>query len=308
MLIDSAHRRWLIGTAVFAALATLAYVPYHRGAVNGPSGGSAVGLTYGIAAFACMLFVGLLGARRKVPTWRIGRAATWMKGHIWLGLLTLPLVLFHGGFALGGPLTTVLMLLLAAVLASGIYGLVLQQFLPRIMMDQVPHETVYEEIDSVVSQLLAEADDLVAAACGESAAEPTRVPTERRAGGGAVVTGPRPTARPRPAPGAPLPEADALRHIYVADIRAFLAPSLPRHGRLGTAAKASALFQYVRTTLPPPLHDTVTELEAICAERRELAQQKRLHHWLHGWLLVHIPLSLALLLLSAAHAVLALRY
>jgi hypothetical protein len=50
------------------------------------------------------------------------------------------------------------------------------------------------------------------------------------------------------------------------------------------------------------------QLEAICEERRELAQQKRLHHWLHGWLLVHVPLSLALLLLSAAHAVLALRY
>lgn len=308
MLIDSTHRRWLIGTAVVSALAALGYVPYYRGAINGPSGGSAVGLAYGIAAFACMLVAGLLGARRKVPTWRIGRAATWMKGHIWLGLLTLPLVLFHGGFALGGPLTMVLMIVLVAVLASGIYGLVLQQFLPRIMLAQVPHETVYEEIDSIVSQLRAEADDLVATACGTPAGDPAPPAAERRAGGGSVGSGPRPTARPRPAAVAPLPGADALRDIYVGDIRAFLSPELPRNGRLGTAAKASALFGHVRTVLPPPLHDTVMELEAICEERRELAQQKRLHHWLHGWLLVHVPLSLALLLLSAAHAVLALRY
>jgi hypothetical protein len=29
---------------------------------------------------------------------------------------------------------------------------------------------------------------------------------------------------------------------------------------------------------------------------------------LHGWLLVHVPLSYAVLLLGAAHAVIALRY
>ena len=306
MLIDSAHRRWLIGVTIALLLAAVAYVPYHRGAINGPSGSSVMGLVYGIAAFACMLVVGLLGARRKVPTWRIGRAATWMKGHIWLGLLTLPLVLFHGGFAFGGPLTTVLMILLLAVLASGIYGLVLQQFLPRVMMTQVPHETVYEEIDSVVSQLRAEADGLVATACGTPAADPAPAPEERRAGGGGAA--PRPTARPRPATVAPLPGADALKEIYDGDIRAFLSPEPPPNGRLSTPARAGALFRHIRTALPPPLHDTVVELEAICEERRELAQQKRLHHWLHGWLLVHVPLSLALLLLSAAHAVLALRY
>ena len=60
--------------------------------------------------------------------------------------------------------------------------------------------------------------------------------------------------------------------------------------------------------LPPLLHNTVGELEATCDERRQLRDQKRLHHWLHGWLLLHIPLSLALLLLGTAHAVIALRY
>jgi hypothetical protein len=39
-----------------------------------------------------------------------------------------------------------------------------------------------------------------------------------------------------------------------------------------------------------------------------LVLQERLHHWLHGWLLVHIPLSLALIGLGFVHAVVALRY
>ncbi|PYN69484.1 MAG: hypothetical protein DMD90_02765, partial [Candidatus Rokuibacteriota bacterium] len=75
---------------------------------------------------------GLLGARRKVPTWRLGRATTWMKGHLWLGLLSYLLILYHSGLAWGGTLTLVLMLLFTIVIASGIYGVLLQQFMPRL--------------------------------------------------------------------------------------------------------------------------------------------------------------------------------
>jgi hypothetical protein len=33
-----------------------------------------------------------------------------------------------------------------------------------------------------------------------------------------------------------------------------------------------------------------------------------MHHLLHGWLMLHVPLSLALLLLGCIHAFMALRY
>jgi hypothetical protein len=52
----------------------------------------------------------------------------------------------------------------------------------------------------------------------------------------------------------------------------------------------------------------VGELEAICDERFQLAHQKRLHLVLHGWVLVHAPLSFAVVLMSVVHAVMALRY
>ena len=62
------------------------------------------------------------------------------------------------------------------------------------------------------------------------------------------------------------------------------------------------------TLLPAVAHATLTDLRDICDEARQLTRQERVHRWMHGWLLVHIPLSLALILLGAMHAVMALRY
>ncbi|HEU4371231.1 MAG TPA: hypothetical protein VFV05_23670 [Methylomirabilota bacterium] len=311
MLIDRSHRPWILGSLVGLGVATAVYVPYARTALNGPSGGSWIGLAFGVVGFAFMLFAGLLGARRKVPTWRIGRGTAWMRAHIWLGLLSLPLIAFHGGFAFGGPLTAVLMVLFILVVLSGIVGVLLQQALPRLMLTRLPLETVYEQIDEVALQLLAESDGLVAAACGPLPVEPVVLPDARRAGGGAGAARPgqpRSSPRARPTALAPVPESAALRETYLRDIRPFLDPANRPDGVLGTTSRAATLFRQLRTTLPPVLQNTVSELEAVCDERRQLGDQKRLHHVLHGWLLVHVPLSYAVLLLGAAHAVIALRY
>jgi hypothetical protein len=311
MLIDSSHRRWIAASLAILLVAVAFYVPYVRTALNGPSGGSVHGLVYGIVGFAFMIFAGLLGARRKMPTWRLGRGTTWMRAHIWLGLVSLPLILLHGGFRLGGSLTTVLMILFGVVWVSGIVGLFLQQTLPRLMLTRVPLETVYEQIDDIVLQLLAESDDLVTAACGALPVPAVRLPDERRAGGGGAPPRPgqpRSSPRARPVVLAPVPESRALRETYLRDIRPFLELPNASDRTLGTSSRTATLFRNLRTTLPMPLQDTLTELEAICDERRQLADQKRLHHVMHGWLLVHAPLSFALLLLGAVHAVVALRY
>jgi hypothetical protein len=310
MLIDRTHRGWIVGCLIALLIATAIYIPYARASLHGPTGGSVLGLTYGILGFALMIFAGLLGARRKVPMWRLGRAATWMRGHIWLGLLSLPLILFHGGFHFGGAVTYTLMILFIVVVVSGILGLLLQQVLPRLMLTRVPLETVYEQIDPVVEQLREEADELVAAAAGPLPVGTPRTAEVRRAGGGADERMGQPRSSPRAAPVAlaPTPESTLLRDAYLRDIRPFLDPAHRRNGVLDTAATSTTLFREMRTALPPLLHETVAELESICEERRQLADQKRLHHWLHGWLLVHVPLSLALLLLGAVHAVIALRY
>src|SRR5947209_8611797 len=105
LLLDRSHKKWCAGTLVAAAVSTAVYVPYSRGSINGPNGGSPVGVAFGALGTAMIVFCGLLGVRKKVPTWRVGSAAAWMRAHIWLGLLSMQMILFHAGFALGGRLT-----------------------------------------------------------------------------------------------------------------------------------------------------------------------------------------------------------
>src|SRR4051812_26973565 len=74
-------------------------------------GGTPVGLIFGAIAFAIFIFGALLSLRKRVVLWPIGTVQSWMRAHIWLTLLTVPLVLLHSGFRLGGPMTIVLMAL-----------------------------------------------------------------------------------------------------------------------------------------------------------------------------------------------------
>ena len=123
-------------------------------------GGTPLGLIFGAISFAIFIFATLLGARKKVVLWRLGTLQRWMRAHIWLTLLTVPLVLLHSGFRLGGPMTTLLMALYAVVMVSGIYGLILQHQMPHLMIERLPAETVFEQIPHIRSQLYAAAEKL----------------------------------------------------------------------------------------------------------------------------------------------------
>ena len=81
-----------------------------------------------------------------------------------------------------------------------------------------------------------------------------------------------------------------------------------RGQRLADEARASSVFANLKTVLPMTAHGALADLEDICDEARQLLRQERLHRWLHGWLLLHIPLSLALILLGGLHSVMALRW
>jgi hypothetical protein len=121
------------------------------------AGGTPLGLIFGATAFGIFIFAGLLGLRKKVVLWRLGTLQRWMRAHIWLTLLTIPLILFHSGFRMGGPMTTWLWIIYVIVMVSGIYGLALQHQLPRIMKERLPAETVYEQIPHIRAQLVAAA-------------------------------------------------------------------------------------------------------------------------------------------------------
>jgi len=49
---------------------------------------------------------------------------------------------------------------------SGLYGAALQNYVPRVMTNDVPLETIYDEIGNVRKALRMEADKLVESVCG----------------------------------------------------------------------------------------------------------------------------------------------
>src|SRR3979490_546936 len=292
MRIDHTHKKWLAASLLLFGASMLLYGIFRVPPSGAPMGGTAVGLTFGSTGLAFMIFAALLGARKKVPVWRVGRAQTWMRGHLWLGLLSLPLIVFHSGFRYGHGLAAVLMTLLILVVASGVFGAALQHYMPRVMTREVAMETIYEEIEHVRAQLREEAEELVTEATAGKA----------QAAAAGVADSPSTSVAVRENEAAP------LRHFFEQELKPFLESPSARGHALADQAQSRSAFVQLKTLVPQALHTTLEDLESICEEERELSLQARLHLWLHGWLLLPIHLSLALILLGAGHAVMALRY
>jgi hypothetical protein len=306
VIIDRSHRVWFIGSLLALALAGLLYVPYALTTVTGTSGGSAVGLMYGSIGAAMMLFAGLLGARKKFPTWRVGRGTFWMRAHLWIGFLSFPFILLHAGFRMGGgPLTRTLMALFVVVFLSGIFGAILQHFIPQVMTQRVTMETIYEQIDRVLEQLVQEAG-LITADVG-AALEQEMIQAEEEEKLAPVASGGR-KAGQASAPVADERASGMVTTFFESQLKPFLMSRHSEKHALANPAEAAPLFQQLRVLVPQTLWPKFDDLENICEEKRQLERQRRLHHFLHGWLLVHIPASYALLVLGAIHAVVALRF
>jgi hypothetical protein len=298
MLIDQTHRSWALASAGCFTLAAAGYFSVVTIADRAWSGGSPIGLVYGVIGFGMMVFAGLLSVRKKFPIWRIGRAQSWMRGHLWLGLLSLAVILFHAGFAFGGSLTRVMMWLFIIVVVSGVAGAALQHVLPRLMFERLPMETIYEEIPHVRAQLISESETIVATACG--ALTVLSAPAAERASSDS-------TARLASVVRIEADQSAPLREFYLSEMAAFVANPDDEHP-LANRHHSDQAFARLRMLLPPAFHGAVADLENICEEEQQLIRQKRLHAWLHGWLLMHIPLSFALLALAIVHIVNALRY
>jgi hypothetical protein len=438
-------------------------------------GGTPLGLTFGAISLGIFVFAALLSLRKKIPLWRIGTVQRWLRAHIWLTFLTIPLVILHSGFRLGGPMTMLLMALYAVVMVSGIYGLVLQHLMPALMKERLPAETVFEQIPHIRAQLHAAAEKMrdsfkpaplkkpdagapapnaakavtvgsavmastkgelstpaaraksatgstvtaapvVAAATIISAApaaraaaeepcppapnpsaanaaatpsplkaetigtptarvqsEPPGIPVPRAAvppgdepsptppvvpvpanpgvaAEGSLPKPPRiimPTARPAepsgavkpaepasppkpaapaaakpatsaavkpaaPAKATPPPGDPASETILIEFIERQILPYLGAHRgekyRLNNPRFSEDTFRLVKLRVAETYRSRVEEIQAWCDERRMLDLQTRLHHWLHGWLFIHVPFSFLLLMLTIWHAYVTLFY
>jgi hypothetical protein len=204
-----------------------------------------------------------------------------------------------------------------------------------MMTARVPRETYYEHVPRVCALLQFEADARLAEVCGpwpferpalvdddrrkaykyviyrseipaDPPAAPVAPPAVEAVAEGAVAVKPVAKAPPKPR-GPRVPEAQAgsapLRAVYERDVRPFLGETFLDESPLADAQSAEGLFAQLSADLPAELHGQLAPLLDACEERRELAEQRKLHHLLHGWLLLHVPLSFALLVLTVIHII-----
>jgi hypothetical protein len=169
--------------------------------------------------------------------------------------------------------------------------------MPKMMTRQVPYETIYAEIPRIREQLVDEADMKVAEVTGITVNQ-AAMATSAGNSGGVVVTTVQMEEEVR----------NELTLFYDHELRPYLEQPGGKGCAISDRTLSAAMFGNMRTRLPSVVHPVVDDLESICEEKRQLDYQMRMHRMLHGWLLIHLPLSFALLLMGAVHAVVALRY
>ncbi len=349
----AAHIPWAMFALVATAVASLFYIAqfYPQRLLPGlrlfgdippahaTMGGTPLGLVLGAVSLGIFVFAALLGVRKKLPILRIGHVQGWLRAHIWLTLLTVPLILLHSGFHLGGPMTTLLIGLYAVVMVSGIYGLILQHKMPTWMKEHLPAEIVYEQIPNIRAQLCAAAERLYKTYKHESVkrtsdrspatAAPTALAKADIPDVSVYAVFKTPSASEKPVGGATVrgtsispaaitasdttertaadPVADPASEMVLSEfIERQLLPYLQaRRGekfRLGHPRQAEETFRRLKLRVAGAYGSRIEEMQGWCDERRLLDVQTRMQHWLHGWLLIHVPLSYLLLLLTAWHA------
>jgi hypothetical protein len=258
-----------------------------------------LGLAYGAISLGIFVFAALLNLRKKLPLWPIGTVQRWLRAHIWLTLLTIPLVILHSGFRLGGPMTTLLMVLYAIVMISGIYGLFLQHRMPQQMKEQLPSEKVFEQIPYLRSQLCAAAERM------RDSLRPARNQLAGARSGSIGVE----VAVAESIVASPDSESERMLLEFIdEEILPYLQARRGERSRLGNARYSDDIFRLVKLRVSEGYRTRVKEIQQWCDQRRLLDRQVRLQHWLHGWLFVHVPFSFLLLLLTVWHACVTLFY
>ncbi|HKB36922.1 MAG TPA: hypothetical protein VKD72_10740, partial [Gemmataceae bacterium] len=106
----------------------------------------------------------------------------------------------------------------------------------------------------------------------------------------------------------PVPNSEPLRDFFNETAARYLKRGAEANSPLADPSQARVLFSDLRLALDPRAHGAVNALENLCDQRRQFDQQARLHYWLHNWLWVHLPLSLALIILMFVHIFKTLQY
>lgn len=229
-------------------------------------GGTPMGLVYGFVSLFLMFFLLYFGIRKRAYRSRFGKLEEWLQAHIWLGIFSLFVILAHTGFRFEDKVAVALFVVIAATIGSGILGAVLYRTVPR-ELTAVQSNLTGDEISDQLNQLTR---SMARVASGKTA---------------------------------------AFQRIYFGLMRESL-PGFLAGWRL-LLSKPSKAFgakgdwtDLVRLVEKAEQAD-LRQLLVLSRQHKELhlrlLYQQRYRNILDAWLYLHIPLSIAMIVLIAAH-------
>ncbi|MCZ4316788.1 hypothetical protein O4H66_25575 [Comamonadaceae bacterium G21597-S1] len=266
--------RYLKLALVLCVLGTVAYTWYRQTHFNTPGGlgygGTLMG--YGLGTVGALLIVWLmwLGIRKRRFKASMTMTQGWLSAHVYLGLALVVIATLHTGFELGLNLHTLAYVLMLAVVVSGIYGVLVFLREPERMTRNMGEDN----IPTLLLQLQ-EADQ-------QAARLALQLPDEFNSLLQAAATHTR------------------LRGSLLQHMLGSLSRNCPTQRAVERMQQLNRQLKDEQAQRGREVHALMlsrrTAVEKIRAELRSLAR-------LRLWLLVHVPLSFALLFALTGHIV-----
>lgn len=115
-----------------------------------PNGGSAYGYALGTIGTLLILWLTMLGVRKRAMTRGRWSLKAWTSAHVWLGLSLVVIATLHAGFQFGWNVHTLAYALMILVILSGLYGIVAYARLPEQLGASRAEMTRPQMIDAVL--------------------------------------------------------------------------------------------------------------------------------------------------------------
>ncbi|MCL4673642.1 MAG: hypothetical protein KJZ64_12065 [Sphingomonadaceae bacterium] len=258
------HRnmRWL---KVATALCVAAFATYFLIDVDPRhNGGSWYGYTLGTIGLLLIVWLSLLGIRKRNMTRGKWSLKAWTSAHVYLGLALIVIGTLHTGFQLGWNVHTLAWALMMLVILSGIYGIVVYATLPTALSNNAREMTraqMVEALEAIDRQL-------------DAAAQPLE-----RARADLVI-------------------AALEEDVFGAGVLSRLTGRYPR------CRTTFALENFGIGMTPNETEDRVrTLLGRRKAQLEQIRRAMKIRARLEVWLYIHIPATIALLAALTAHVI-----
>ena len=116
-----------------------------------PNGGSWLGYLLGTIGAGLIVWLALLGIRKRAMTRGRWSLKAWTSAHVYLGLALIVIGTLHTGFEFGWNVHTLAWALMILVILSGIYGISVYALLPQGLSDSRSEMTGPQMIEAVNS-------------------------------------------------------------------------------------------------------------------------------------------------------------